>query len=107
APPFGPDPIRPLAPDPVGRVITVDGDPFFPILSWGQCAGDVDENLSIGVTVFMGYSPCGPQAEEDLVESATGRALTVMPIGSVLGSLGWHQMDEPDGHGGPASHLAV
>jgi len=103
---FRTEPIRPpLAADTVGRVITVDGDPFFPVLGWAQCADDVDENLSIGVNVFMGYSPCGPQAEEDLVESATGRALTVMPIGSVLGSLGWHQMDEPDGYGVPPSDL--
>jgi len=97
--------IRPQPAATVGRVITLGGAPFFPILTWAQCAADVEDNLSLGVNVFMSYSPCGSEPEQDLVAEISGRALTLMPIGSALGTLGWHQPDEPDGYGIPPESL--
>ena len=99
--------IRPLTARTAGRVVTLEDVPFFPILTWAQCADEIDENVALGINVFMGYSPCGPTAEEDLLAGVTGKALTLMPIGSERGTLGWHQLDEPDGYGVPPDELPL
>lgn len=88
-----------------GRTITLDGAPFFPVMTWAQCADEVGDNLALGVNVFMSTSPCELTPEDDLVRRVGGDAFTVMPIGSELGSLGWHQQDEPDGSGIPPDAL--
>ena len=71
-----------------GRALALDGSPFFPVMTWAQCAGEVGDNLALGVNVFMGTSPCGLTPEQDLVRKVADAALTVMPIGSESASSG-------------------
>jgi hypothetical protein len=88
-----------------GRAVTVDGDPFFPIMTWAQCAADVDANLSLGIDVFMG-STCDEAA---LAAAVAGRAYVVGPLASgttLPGEIGVFQPDEPDGYRIPAADLA-
>lgn len=99
--------IRPGIAGTSGRTITLDGEPFFPIFTWAQCADGVDANLVLGVNVFKSSSPCTADAEQLLVEEVGGRALTVLPLGGEPGTLGWHQPDEPDGYGIPPERLLV
>ncbi len=81
-----------------GRVISVNGEPLFPIIAWRQCAADVEENLAIGVNVFMGTS-CN---QENLVHAVAGRAYVVPDYAfsgqEFPGLIGYHLMDEPDGN---------
>ncbi|MDX6503440.1 MAG: hypothetical protein QOE29_565 [Gaiellaceae bacterium] len=84
--------------------LRLDGKPFFPILTWAQCAADVPDNLAVGVTVFMGDS-CHDSAA--LAQAIGGRAYLVVDVAqrdtetvtSLPGVIGWHQPDEPDATG--------
>jgi hypothetical protein len=90
--------------------LRLDGKPFFPVLTWAQCASDVPDDLSVGVTVFMGDS-CHDTAA--LAAAIGGRAYLVPSIdlrgdasvASLPGVIGWHQPDEPDGNDIAAANL--
>lgn len=90
-----------------GSGIRLDGKPFFPIMSWGQCASEVEENLTLGINVFMGSS-CN---EEELVKAIGGRAYFVSDYknGNNLPSypnlIGYYLPDEPDGYKIPFNSL--
>jgi hypothetical protein len=92
--------------------LQLDGKPFFPILAWAQCAGDVPANLAVGVTVFMGDS-CNDTAA--LAAAIGGRAYLVAPVAlrddpailALPGVVGWHQPDEPDANGIDPAALAA
>jgi hypothetical protein len=84
--------------------LQLDGKPFFPILTWGQCADDAAANLAVGITVFMGDSCDDTPALAGVVY---GHGYVVADVGgrsdpglSTLPDLiGWHQPDEADGYG--------
>lgn len=85
-----------------GRVLLVDGEPFFPVLAWTQCPKDVEANVALGVNVFLGTCQWVPY--EHILETAAGRAYVLLPIATRgrftgPGLLGWHQPDEADGFG--------
>lgn len=85
-----------------GRVLLVDGEPFFPVLAWTQCPKDVEANVALGVNVFLGTCQWVPY--EHMLATAAGRAFVLLPIaarGRITGEglLGWHQPDEADGFG--------
>jgi len=75
----------------------LDGQPFFPILLWGQCPS-YDPLLAIGIGVFMN-NPCG--GIETQVAALAGKGLSVAeaPGASGEGVIGSYYPDEADGHG--------
>lgn len=85
-------------------VVRVDGASFFPVLSWAQCAGTVEDSLALGVNVFM--SSCSDPLS--VANAIGGRAYLVPALGTALaadGILGAHQPDEPEGYGVPPEVL--
>lgn len=89
-----------------GRVMKINGKPFLPIISWAQCAVDVEQNLAVGVNLFM-QTHCG---DFDAVGRAIGdrEAYVIAPYWVYRGQnatpqtnkmVGYHQYDEPDMHG--------
>lgn len=92
--------------------LRLNGKPFFPILSWAQCASDVPDDLAVGVTVFMGDS-CNDTGA--LAAAIGGRAYLVpsvalrgdQPTAALPRVIGWHQPDEPDANGIDAAALAA
>lgn len=90
-----------------GSSILVDGRPFFPIMTWAQCAPEVEDNLALGVNVFLGSSCDNP---EQLVNQIGGRAYIALDYERYAGRefsglIGYHQPDEPDGYGIPPAGL--
>jgi hypothetical protein len=81
----------------------LDGQPFFPILLWGQCPS-YDPLLAIGIDVFMN-NPCG--GIEAQVAALAGKGLSVAeaPGASGAGVIGSYYPDEADGHGYTAESL--
>ncbi|MHB8641483.1 MAG: hypothetical protein ACYDA3_01140 [Gaiellaceae bacterium] len=83
-----------------GGVLTLDSKPFFPLLAWSQCAGQVDANLALGINVFLA-GQCNPDV---LAAALAGRAYLVTDYlradgADQQGVIGYHQLDEPDGYG--------
>ncbi|HVN62265.1 MAG TPA: hypothetical protein VMT59_13450 [Gaiellaceae bacterium] len=78
-------------------VVLLDGQPFFPILLWGQCPS-YDPLLALGIDVFMN-NPCG--GIEAQVGALAGKGLSVAeaPGASGAGVIGSYYPDEADGHG--------
>jgi hypothetical protein len=84
-------------------VMLLDGQPFFPILLWGQCPS-YDPLLAIGIDVFLN-NPCGGiQAQ---VDALAGKGLSVAeaPGAAGPGVIGSYYPDEADGHGYTAATL--
>jgi hypothetical protein len=82
-----------------GGDVLLDGEPFFPLLVYGQCPGAVAGVLALGVNLFTNNN-CGGTA--DLAAAVSGHALTLAQPseGSVAGPvIGTNLPDEPDGHG--------
>ena len=81
----------------------VDGQPFFPILLWGQCPS-YDPLLAIGIDVFMN-NPCG--GIEGQVAALGGKGLSVAeaPGASGEGVIGSYYPDEADAHGYTGANL--
>jgi hypothetical protein len=92
-----------------GRAIVVAKRPFFPIMQWSQCPSDFASSLLLGINVFMGSCEDVPA---DVAAAMLGRHGYVVPPIELRGSLpgarvlGWHQPDEPENLGLPASALA-
>ena len=90
----------------VGRgVLHLDGYPFFPLISWSECPGDMTQTLAAGINLFLD-DPCGHVAEQ--VATLQGRALFAGmsdDSGTGAGQVGFVYPDEADGLGLDAAGL--
>jgi hypothetical protein len=79
-----------------GRIL-VDGQPFFPLALWHECAGTAAAKTEIGINLFLGNG-CGPDGE--LVTALRGRAFSAVGAANGLvglpGVIGWYYQDELD-----------
>jgi hypothetical protein len=88
-----------------GGDVLLEGQPFFPLLIYGQCPGAVGALLALGINLFTNNN-CGGTA--DLAAAVSGHALTLAQpsesgvTGPVIGT---NLPDEPDGHGITAATL--
>ncbi len=78
-----------------GDTILRDGEPFFPLVLWRQCAQELWPKLAEGINLFMGNG-CGADAR--LLDALAGQAFAVVANGATEGRglLGWHHPDEWD-----------
>jgi hypothetical protein len=82
-----------------GGNVLLDGQPFFPLMVYGQCPGAVDGVLALGINLFTNNN-CGSTPE--LAAAVSGRALTLAQpseSGATGPVIGTNLPDEPDGHG--------
>ncbi len=83
-----------------GGDVLLEGQPFFPLLVYGQCPGSVAGVLSIGINLFTNNA-CGGTLE--LAQALSGQALSLaQPAEGALdapGVIGSNLPDEADGHG--------
>ena len=81
----------------------LDGQPFFPIMLWGQCP-PYEPLLALGIDVFMN-NPCG--GIDGQVAGLAGKGLSVAeaPGASGAGVIGSYYPDEADGHGYTGANL--
>jgi hypothetical protein len=105
APP--PPPPRPPPPSPTrhraavrdGRLV-VDGTPFFPIMSWGECTEGFETSLSVGTNLYSANRCGGLEAQ---LPALGDRALSAAVAGEVIPDpgavVGVFYPDEPDGQG--------
>jgi hypothetical protein len=82
-------------------VLLVNGEPFFPLLSWQQCPDQWQTSLNAGINLFAVGSPCAsPSSTLPVLE---GRALVAAADGaqpvSGPGLLGQFYPDEADARG--------
>ena len=91
------EPTGPVTGSVADGVMLLDGQPFFPILLWGQCPS-YDPLLALGIDVFMN-NPCG--GIEAQVGALAGKGLSVAeaPGAAGAGVIGSYYPDEADGHG--------
>jgi hypothetical protein len=82
-----------------GTAILLNGQPFFPVLSWSQCPNDVGANLNVGINVFMADCRMGTAMSAALA----GRAYFAIDADrqgeSEPGMIGYFQHDEPENYG--------
>jgi hypothetical protein len=80
-------------------VLLVNGDPFFPLISWQQCPVQWQPSLDVGINLFAAGSPCASPSAT--LEALRGRALIAGIEGEqpVPGLLGWFYPDEADARG--------
>ncbi len=80
-------------------VLLVNGDPFFPLISWQQCPVQWQPSLDVGINLFAVGSPCATPSST--LDALRGRALVAGVEGevSVPGLLGWFYPDEADARG--------
>jgi hypothetical protein len=80
-------------------VLMVNGDPFFPLISWQQCPVQWQPSLDVGINLFAAGSPCA--SPSSTLEALRGRALIAGIEGeqAVPGLLGWFYPDEADARG--------
>jgi len=86
-----------------GGNLLLGGQPFFPILLWGQCPF-YDTLLAAGIDLFLN-NPCGGLASQ--VDALAGKGLTLgeAPGGSGEGVIGSYYPDEADAHGFTGANL--
>lgn len=89
----------------VGTLL-LDGEPFFPLMTWGQCHKTYPESLSAGITLFAENS-CGDFADQ--LRALDGRALSAAvserPAATAPGVIGYFHPDEADGRAMTAEML--
>jgi hypothetical protein len=82
-----------------GRVL-LDGQPWFPLLEYGECSTLYDSSVATGITLFAG-NPCGGLPAQ--LDALHGRALSAGVASaqgdSGAGTIGTFYPDEADGHG--------
>jgi hypothetical protein len=80
-------------------VVLVNGEPFFPLISWQQCPSQWQASLDVGIDVFGVGSPCASPASA--LAALNSRALIAGVEGQpfVPGLLGWFYPDEADARG--------
>ena len=90
-----------------GSALTVDGEPFFPILVFGQC-DTFDQSLGRGVNTFL-LGGCRNENEaaeaRELAGSALVAASTHWSASDLPGQIGHNYPDEADEHGGTYESL--
>jgi hypothetical protein len=83
-----------------GTAILLDGQPFFPLLVWGQCPPAYGGLVAAGITLFA-ENPCGGVAAQ--LDALGGSALSASVAGEAdlqdPSVIGWFYPDEADGHG--------
>jgi hypothetical protein len=91
-----------------GGALVLDGQPFFPLLIWGQCPDSYETSLAAGIDLFA-QNPCGGLDAQ--IAALQGRALVAgvvdEPGGGGVGFVGWFYPDEADGLGATGETLAV
>ena len=89
----------------VGALL-LEGEPFFPLMIWGQCSDAYGKSLAAGINLFA-ENPCGGLKKQ--LSALRGRALSAgvagKPGASGPGLIGFFHPDEPDGLGLTASML--
>ena len=82
-----------------GRIL-LDGQPWFPLLEYGECSTLYGSARATGITLFAA-NPCGGLQEQ--VDALHGGALSAgvvdLPGGTGAGTIGTFYPDEADGHG--------
>jgi hypothetical protein len=80
--------------------LVVDGAPFFPIMSWGECVDGFETSLPVGTNLYAANRCGGLEAQ---LPALAGRALSAAVAGEAVpgdgGVIGVFYPDEPDGHG--------
>jgi len=83
-----------------GGAVTLDGQPFFPLMVWGQCPATYETSLRAGVNLFAD-NPCGGLQPQ--LEALAGRAFSAAVAGGDTaqgpGLIGVFYPDEADGRG--------
>jgi hypothetical protein len=83
-----------------GRIVRLNGKPFFPLMLIDQCSGsDVAHARALGINLILNEACAGVSAQRQL-EMITGKSLAVLPIRSDHirggGLVGWTYPDEPE-----------
>ena len=83
-----------------GTSILLDGQPFFPLLVWGQCPSAYADLVAAGMNLFA-ENPCGGVPAQ--LDALGGSALSTSVAGESdlqdPSVIGWFYPDEADGHG--------
>jgi hypothetical protein len=91
-----PPPASPVAGIAAGA-ITLDGQPFFPLLALAQCPSGYESSLSAGITLYA-ENPCGGITAQ--TEALAGGALSLTSADEAglggPGVIGWYYPDEAD-----------
>jgi hypothetical protein len=91
-----------------GRIVLLNGKPFFPVMLIDQCSGgDVSRARALGINLILNETCAGISPQRQL-EMIRGKSLAVLPIhdNHVRGGglVGWAYPDEPENnHWTPAS----
>jgi hypothetical protein len=83
-----------------GRIVLVDGKPFFPLMLLNQCSdGDVSRARTLGINLLLNDA-CPSLAPQRQLEMAGGKPLLALAIRgqhvSGTGLVGWAYPDEPE-----------
>jgi hypothetical protein len=81
--------------------LTIDGEPFFPILAFGQC-DTFDQSIARGVNLFL-LGGCMHEDQAASSAAIAGQGFLATPAGSNVvlpGHIGWVYPDEVDERGG-------
>ena len=106
-PPHPPSPPRHRAAVRDGRLV-VDGKPFFPIMSWGECTDGFETSLPVGTNVYAGNRCGGLEAQlPALGDRALSAAVQGEPVPEPGSVIGVFYPDEPDGQGLTAKTMAT
>jgi hypothetical protein len=90
-----------------GRVV-VDGKPFFPIMSWGECTDGFETSLPVGTNLYAGNRCGGLEAQlPALGDRALSAAVQGEPVPDAESVIGVFYPDEPDGQGLTAKTMAT
>jgi hypothetical protein len=82
-----------------GRLV-VDGKPFFPIMSWGECTDGFETSLPVGTNLYAANRCGGLEAQlHALGDRALSAAVTGEAIPDPGAVVGVFYPDEPDGQG--------
>jgi hypothetical protein len=103
----GPTPAAPAA-STDGGVISIDGEPTFPLITWEECPDRWAPDVAEGITLFAGNPCTGLPA---LLNAVAGRALAAGTTDDVAGAtgpglIGWFHPDEADARGLTGDQLA-
>lgn len=107
-PPAPPPPAPPPRAEVRGGRLEVDGRPFFPIMSWGECVDGFETSLSVGTNLYAGNRCGGLEAQ---VPELGDRALSAAVQGEVVPDpasvIGVFYPDEADGRGMTPSTMST
>ena len=82
-----------------GRLV-VDGKPFFPIFSWGECTDGFETSLPVGTNLYAANRCGGLEAQlPTLGDRALSAAVQGEPVPEPGSVIGVFYPDEPEGHG--------